>query len=140
MISSRTAVAVHLLALLALFDEEPLPSEVMASSVNTNPVVVRRVLGVLRRAGLVRSWEGSGGGWELARSPGEITMLDAYRAVEEEHLFSLHKRRPNPDCPVGANIKGVLEGVFGEAETAMDRRLGQVTIAEILRAVLARAS
>ena len=67
MISSRSAVAVHLLTLLAMFEGgEPLPSGYMADSVNTNAVVVRRILGALREAGLVRSQEGSGGGWYLA--------------------------------------------------------------------------
>lgn len=139
-ISSRSAVGVHVLALLAQTGEEPLSSEVMAGSVNTNAVVIRRVLGRLRRAGLVGSLEGSGGGWRLARAPVGITLLDVYRAVEEEPLFSLHSRQPNPACLVGRNIQGALEDAFGEAEGAMERRLAETTMAEVLDAVLARAS
>lgn len=132
-------MAVHLLTLLAMFEGgEPLPSGYMAGSVNTNAVVVRRVLGALREAGLARSQEGAGGGWYLARSPREITLLDAYRAVEGEPLFSLHNRQPNPACPVGRNIGGVLEDVFGEAESAMERRLAETTIAGMLEGIVAR--
>jgi len=141
MISSRSAVAIHLLTLLAMFEGgEPLSSGYMAGSVNTNAVVVRRVLGALREAGLVRSQEGSGGGWYLARSPREISLLDAYLAVEGDPLFSLHNRQPNPACPVGKNIGGVLEGVFGEAESAMERRLAETTVAGMLEGVVARGA
>ena len=135
-ISSRSAVGVHVLTLLAQTGQEPLSSEVMAGSVNTNAVVIRRVLGSLRKAGLVSSLEGFGGGWKLSRDPEEITLLDVYRAVEGETLFSLHSRQPNPDCSVGRNIQGVLEVTFGEAEDMMERRLAETTIANVLGAVL----
>lgn len=138
-ISSRSAVGVHVLTLLAQAGDEPLSSEAMARSVNTNAVVIRRELGLLRRAGLVGSQEGSGGGWRLARAPERITLLDVYRAVEKETLFSLHNRRPNPACLVGRNVQGALEDVFGDAEAAMERRLEQTTIDDVLGAVLTQA-
>lgn len=139
-ISSRSAVGVHVLALLAQAGDEPLSSEVMAGSVNTNAVVIRRELGLLRQAGLVRSQEGSGGGWRLARNPKRITLLDVYRAVEKEALFSLHNQQPNPACLVGRNIQGALDDVFGDAEAAMERRLEKTTIYDVLGAVQKRAS
>ena len=90
-ISSRFAVAVHILTLLETGRGEPLTSEYMAGSVNTNPSVVRRILTLLARAGLTRARMGAGGGTVLARPAGEITLRDVYRAVEcEERLFSLH--------------------------------------------------
>lgn len=139
-ISSRSAVGVHVLTLLAQAGDEPLSSEVMAGSVNTNAVVIRRELGLLRQAGLVRSQEGSGGGWRLARNPKRITLLDVYRAVEKEKLFSLHNQQPNPACLVGRSIQGALEDVFGNAEAAMERRLEKTTIDDVLGAVQKRAS
>ena len=139
-ISSRSAVGIHVLTLLAQSGEEPLSSEVMAGSVNTNAVVIRRELGLLRQAGLVRSQEGSGGGWRLARNPKRITLLDVYRAVEKEKLFSLHNQQPNPACRVGRSIQGALEGVFGDAEAAMERRLRETTIEDVLGAVQKRTS
>lgn len=139
-ISSRSAVGVHVLTLLAQAGDEPLSSEAMAGSVNTNAVVIRRELGLLRQAGMVRSQEGSGGGWRLARAPERITLLDVYRAVEKEKLFSLHNQQPNPACLVGRSIQGALEDVFGDAEAAMERRLEKTTIDEVLGAVLTQAS
>jgi Rrf2 family protein len=134
-ISSRVAVAVHVLAYLAWRRDEPGTSERIASSVNTNPVVVRRIVGALRNAGLVSVQPGVGGGAQLAREPHDITLLEVYRAVEEkEGLFAVH---PDPcrNCDVGSNITAVLQGVFCRAHEAMQEVLGGVTIADIGAAV-----
>lgn len=139
-ISSRSAIGVHVLALLARSGEEPLSSQEMSESVKSNPVVIRRVLGRLRDASLVTSLEGSGGGWQLVRSPEKVTLLDVYSAVEKDPLFSLHAHPPSFDCAVGRNIQGALEEEFSQAESAMEERLARTTIAEVLRSVLARAS
>jgi Rrf2 family protein len=134
-ISSRVAVAVHVLAYLAWRREEPVTSERIASSVNTNPVVVRRIVGALRNAGLVSVQPGVGGGAQLAREPDRITMLDVYRAVEEkEDLFALHAD-PCRSCDIGSNIRQVLQGVFCRAHHAMQDVLADVTIADVGREV-----
>ena len=134
-ISSRVAVAVHVLAYLAWRREEPVTSERIASSVNTNPVVVRRIVGSLRNAGLVHVQPGVGGGAQLAREPDRISMLDVYRAVEEkEELFAMHAD-PCQNCDVGSHIRQVLQGVFCQAHQAMQGVLGEVTIADVFRQV-----
>ena len=134
-ISSRVAVAVHVLAYLAWRRDEPGTSERIASSVNTNPVVVRRIVGALRNAGLVSVQPGVGGGAQLAREPDAITLLDVYRAVEEkDELFAVHAD-PCRNCDVGSQIRGVLQGVFCQAHNAMQAVLGGVTIADIGRAL-----
>ena len=76
MISSRVAVAVHVLAYLAWKRHEAATSERIAASVNTNPVVVRRIVGALRNAGMVTVQPGVGGGAQLARTPRDITLLE----------------------------------------------------------------
>ncbi|WP_211351762.1 Rrf2 family transcriptional regulator [Haloactinospora alba] len=137
--SSRCAVAVHALTLLARNGgEQLLASAEIAESLESNPVVVRRVLGRLRDASLVFSVEGSGGGWRLARSPHGITLCDAYRAVEEGPMLSLHAHPPSSSCVVGRNIQGLLEAEFTAAEHAATERLAQTTIADMLGWVLAR--
>lgn len=130
-ISSRVAVAVHVLAYLAWRREEPVTSERIASSVNTNPVVVRRIVGALRNAGLVNVQPGVGGGAQLAREPDRISMLDVYRAVEEkDELFAVHAD-PCRNCDIGNNIREVLQGVFCHAHQAMQAVLADVTIADV---------
>ena len=140
MASSRLSVGVHVLALLALHRRRPLTSEYIAASVNTNPVVIRRLLGLLRQAGYVESQGGAGGGWTLARRPGEITLLDVRRAVQPESgIFELHRSPPNSKCPVGRNISRILKSVYGEAQQALDQRLARTTIRSVLGSIQRRA-
>jgi len=135
--SSRFAVAIHILTLLTQEPDVPATSEYIASSVNTNPVVIRRTLGGLRRAGLVRSQGGAGGGWRLARDAEAITLRDVYRAVEEEDeaVFPLHHRPPNPNCPVGRHIQRALAVRFAAATRALEDELARRTVADVLREV-----
>ncbi len=135
--ANRFAIAVHIVTLLGVYGEEDLTSEWMANSIGVNPVVVRNVTGLLRRAGLVRSRQGIAG-THLTRPVAQITLLDLYHAVEQEReLFSIHQR-PNPECPVGAGIQSALEAAFGDARDAMEARLGLITLDRIAR-VLAGA-
>nr|WP_240546394.1 Rrf2 family transcriptional regulator [Paenibacillus artemisiicola] len=137
-ISSRFSIGVHILSLLAINPNEHQTSEWIAGSVGTNPVVIRRVLGQLKKAGLANVRAGSGGA-SLARGLGEISLLDVYRAVEvveEGKLFHVHGQ-PNPDCEVGANIEQVLRLLLLKAQDAMEGVLAAVTMAELVD-VLAR--
>jgi len=133
--NSRFAVAIHILTLMAYKREQALTSEYIARSVTTNPVVIRRTLGDLRRAGLVASHPGAGGGWRLLRSPERITLLDAYHAVGEGLPFALPPHPPNPQCRVGRAIQQAVTGYFEEAEAAMQRRFADITIAQALAEV-----
>jgi Rrf2 family protein len=129
--SSRFTVALHVLTLLAYERDRPLTSEYVAGSVNTNPVVIRRILADLRRAKLVGSRGGGGGGWSLLRAPAAITLRDVYRAVEGPALFPLHPQQPNPRCPVGHDIQRVLAEQYELANQALEARLAATTIADL---------
>jgi Rrf2 family protein len=133
--SSRFVIATHTLAMLANGDGEPLTSDWIAGSVNTNPVVIRRILALLSKAGLVATQEGAKGGTRLARPADEITLLAVYRAVEEGDLFASHPQSPNPDCPIGCNIQAALEPTLDAAEKAMAGSLAKTTVADVLRRV-----
>jgi len=134
-LSSRFAVAVHVLSLVAMEEEEAVTSDYIASSVRTNAVVVRRLLGKLRQVGMVRIQPGPHGGARLARPASKILLSDVYKAVEEGQVLSLHKNPPNPRCPVGRNIGGVLSRIFGEAESAMEATLRRRTLADVVGSV-----
>ncbi|HEX5966014.1 MAG TPA: Rrf2 family transcriptional regulator, partial [Pyrinomonadaceae bacterium] len=113
--------------------EEPLKSEQVAESVNTNPVVIRRMLLELADAGLVISQTGSLGGSRLANDPAKTTLLDVYRALEYGGVFSLHRAPPNRDCPVGVNIETVLGEVLSEVDLAVEQVLGKITINDVVQ-------
>ena len=132
-ISSRFTVAVHILSLVAIESKELCTSEWIAESVNTNPVVIRRVIGKLRNAGLIQVRRGLGGA-SLQRDLTDITLLDVYRAVEvvvEGELFQFHEK-PNPNCPVGANIEAVLELILHRAQEAMESVLHEITMKDLV--------
>lgn len=130
--SSRFAVAVHVLTLMAWAEEEPLKSEQVAESVNTNPVVIRRMLCELAESNLVVSQTGAMGGSKLARQPEQITLLDIYQAVESRGVFSLHRHPPSRNCPVGVNIGTVLNDVLDEVDSAVERVLADITIKDVV--------
>ncbi|GAA2331990.1 Rrf2 family transcriptional regulator [Streptomyces cuspidosporus] len=136
-LSSRSAVAIHALAMLAHRRGGSLTSAEIADSLDSNPVLVRRILGRLRDAHLVRSTEGRGGGWSLARNPRDITLYDAYAAVEGGRIFSRHTRPPSGACEVGRNIGDLLDAEFQNAERALEQQLGRTTIAGLLQRILA---
>jgi Rrf2 family protein len=137
--SSRFAVAVHILALMAQGEEEPVKSEILASSVNTNPVVIRRIMCALADAKLVTSHTGANGGSKLAQKSGQITLLDVYHAIEGRSVFELHRHPPSRHCMVGSNIKTVLGSVLEEVNLEVERVLAKTTIEQVLQIIQARA-
>jgi Rrf2 family protein len=138
--NSRLTIAAHVLAWMALAQrrgQELLTSDQVAASVNTNPVIIRRSLGDLRRAGLVEVRHGAGAGWSLARTPQEISLLDVYDAVEQQQpLFGMHRTEPNLECPVGRGIRPALDHVYGGVEQTLRRELRRTSIADMLRQTL----
>jgi len=136
---TRSAVAVHVLTALAGADGQPMTSAYIAESVNTNPVVIRRILAYLRKQKLVESKPGTGGGWKLTRDPKKITLREVYRAVETGPMLTIH-HRANRHCVVGRCIKHTLAEVFAAAQNAMEESLAQTTIAAVWRDVQARAA
>ena len=137
--NSRVTIAAHALAWLALAHHrgrEVLTSEEVAASVNTNPVIIRRSLGDLQRAGLVSVRRGTGAGWRLSRPPAEISLLDVYAAVAPEPLVALHNSEPNLLCPVGHGIRPVLTEVYDEATDAFRAVLARQSIAALLERIL----
>jgi Rrf2 family protein len=130
--SSRFVVAVHVLALLA-YGGEALTSDFLAGSVNTNPVVIRRILALLARAGLVVTQEGAKGGARLARPAKAIDLRAVFEAVESDGLFALHPQPPNPACPVGGSIQAALGPTLEAAEAAMQQALAKTTVADVVR-------
>ena len=135
----RFSVALHILTLLATNGTGLLTSEEIASSVDTNPVVIRRVMASLRQSGLVESRPGVNGGWRLTKTPASITLCKVFESVREEELLSMHAH-PNPHCPIGGHIRESLQGVFSEAEKALHGSLSNQTIADVLEDVRARAN
>ena len=132
-ISSRFTVALHIFACVEYFgDKCKVTSDFLAASINTNPVIIRRILGQLSKAGLIKVIRGTGG-IEITRPVKDITFLDVYKAVdplEDGNLFHFHDN-PNPDCPVGRNIHSILDGKLHSIQETMEDRMKEYTLEDI---------
>lgn len=133
--NSRFAVSVHVLAYLAFKQSQPVSSAEIASSVNTHPVIIRRLLISLQRAHLVAAQKGAHGGFYLTSSPENITLREVYRAVEPAPNFGMANFAPNTRCPIGNKIAAALEKAFSKAQAQMEAELAAVNIADIHREV-----
>lgn len=133
-ISSRFTIAIHVLTAIDIFkDEYKITSEFLASSVQTNPVVIRRLIQQLKAADLIEVARGSGGA-VLKRRPSEISLLDIYHAVESVEggeIFHFHED-PNRGCPVGGNIHAVLDNRLIKMQEAFENEMQKTTLADIL--------
>ncbi len=128
-------MAVHVLAMLARSKDENLKSEYLAASVNTNAVVVRRLLGLLHQANLVVSQTGANGGTRLARCPDEIDLSEIYKAVNCGEVFALHAKSPSKDCPIGRNIEAVLGCIQREIDKGIAEKLTRYTLQNVFEMV-----
>ena len=137
--NSRFAVAVHALALLAWHEDERHSSREIAGSVSTNPVVIRRLLAQLARAGIVESTHGAKGGFRMARPAAKVTLYDVYRAVEEGGFFALADEG-NENCPVACRMKEILDGVFARVESKVVPEMKRATLADVVRKLPKRGS
>ncbi len=137
--NSRFSTAVHILTLLASMPGERVTSELIAGSVGTNPVVIRRQLALLRAAKLVESKGARGGGWMLARKPEAIKLSQVRDALGGEASFRMHRNEPSPNCTVGQHVRQVLATVYEDAEKAVTRSLQTRTIRDLLIAVNRRS-
>lgn len=123
------------MAVLALRRDELCASTLLARTVNTNPVVIRRLLLDLHKAGLVKTERGPSGGARLAHAPGRIKVRDIYRAVEEPVLFAAHRKKPSKACPVGCKIEATLAELFQRANQALEREFELVTLESLVRKI-----
>ncbi|MER5794727.1 Rrf2 family transcriptional regulator [Streptomyces sp. NPDC001980] len=140
--NSRLTIAAHALTWIGLYQRrghEVATSEQIATSVNTNPVVIRRLLAELRKAGLADSRRGAGAGWMLSRDLADITLLDVHEAVEPGPIFALHRSTPDPECVVGERIGPVMTAIYSEIEATLRKELARTTLEDVLRGILQAA-
>jgi len=132
-------MAVHVLTVLAYKEGDRVTSAFLAGSVNTNPVIIRRLLLDLQRARLIETNKGAGAGSRLSRSPGRIDLAEVFRAVEELETFGRPSGKPNQACPVAQCMRDELDRVFASARAALERDLERTTLADLMTAARACA-
>ena len=132
-ISSRFTVALHIFTCVETFkDDYKVTSDFLASSIGTNPVIIRKILIQLQGAGLIKVLRGTGG-IEVTRDLSEITFFDVYQAiepVEDGDLFRFHEN-PSPLCPVGRNIHALLDDKLSSIQNAMETEMKKYTLDDL---------
>lgn len=124
---SRLSGVLHCLLHMAELGQ-PATSEWLAKAMQTNPVVIRRLMAGLRDAGLVASAKGHGGGWVLSCSLKDITLRDIHEAVGAPQLLAVGHREESPGCLVEQAVNAALDGAYRDAEDLLLARLGSVTL------------
>lgn len=127
---SRLSGVLHVLLHMAE-QSGPVTSEALARAMDTNPVVIRRIMAGLRDQGYVRSEKGHGGGWTLARDLSDITLRHIYDALGRPPLLAIGNRTEAPGCLVEQAVNAALSQAFREAEALLLARLGEVTLAQL---------
>ncbi|RYZ88197.1 MAG: Rrf2 family transcriptional regulator [Proteobacteria bacterium] len=130
-VNTQFSIAVHVLAAIAHY-ETSFTSEVLAGSVNANPIFVKRIMAKLSKAKLVKATVGKSGGYALAKSPKEISLLDVSYAIKPPDVFAIHTYEKKKWCVVSNNIKEVMSDVLVGTQKAVDNDLKRTTIADVV--------
>ena len=127
---NRLSSVLHALLHMAEHDGS-MTSEVLGQCLGTNPVVVRRTMGLLREAGLVTSDRGHAGGWRISADLSTVTLRQLHEALGEPAVFALGNRNERPQCLVEQSVNAALDGAFAEAEALLLERFSEITLATL---------
>ncbi|KRN28745.1 hypothetical protein IV38_GL000950 [Lactobacillus selangorensis] len=135
--SHRLSDAVHILAFLDIYKDGDLSSNSIARSIESNPSLIRRLMAMLSKAGLIRTHAGVVAP-TLAKPAAQITLLDVYQVIDDErHLLHIDPKT-NPQCIVGGNIQAVLDADYAEVQQAAEAKMQTITLQSIIDAILVR--
>jgi Rrf2 family protein len=137
-VNQQFTFAVHIMTALAFSPGDVIDSQTLAASVNTNPVVVRRLLLALRRARLIETFAGKHGGARLRKKPNRISLVDIYDAVASRPVILINDRKALKRCHVSCNMKGIMTGVAESTEQAVRKHLRGITLEQLVRKVQPR--
>lgn len=141
MVNQQFATAVHVMVLLGYYDsyakkdDTILNSEDLAISVGTNPVVIRRILGSLAKAHLVKTARGKTGGVSLATSPNQMTLRDIYEALAVSEKISPHNKTPYKECAVSCEIHNIMSSVCSGVHQATLKFLQTKKLSDLVKIV-----
>lgn len=127
---SRLSAVLHALLHMAQ-RAEPMTSEALAQCLGTNPVVVRRTMGLLREAGLVTAGRGHSGGWRIKADLSSVNLRQLHEALGEPALFAIGNRHENPACVVEQVVNAALDDAFDDAEALLLERFASVSLADL---------
>jgi Rrf2 family protein len=131
LIKTKFSIALHIMTLVSIYKEDWLTSTTIASSLNINPVLVRKELATLKEGGLIESKEGKNGGIRILKDANDIYLSDIFNLIKgSDTVLSLLKNEPNPNCKVGKQINTKLKSVMATIDNAISSELRKETLEE----------
>lgn len=135
--SHKLSDAVHILAFVDIFQDGDLSSKMIASSVESNPSLIRRLMSLLKKAGLLSTQPGTVAP-KLSRPASDISLLDIYQALDEERNLLHIDPKTNPNCLVGGNIQETLDEAYARVQNSAEKEMSQITLQSIIDGILDR--
>lgn len=140
--NSQFVMATHICVAIGYLEKHATPktcennylvkSDIIASSVNTNPALVRRIIAKLVHANLIHSVEGRYGGFKLITTPQKISLWDIFCAIGEQDFFALNPNSPNEKCPISRNIVNIVEEIFDEVDHQVKKKFQSIHLAQLI--------
>jgi Rrf2 family protein len=131
--NSRFAMGVHALSLLAGDQDRAMTSDEIAGAIDTNPVVVRRILASLQQAGLVTSQKGPKGGTKLAEPAKKISLARIYKAIENRPFLHVPYSSSGVKDAHHKRVAGSLKDAFRAADEAIEAEMESITLSQIAK-------
>ncbi|WP_051056752.1 RrF2 family transcriptional regulator [Pseudobdellovibrio exovorus] len=110
-------------------------SDSLAKSVNTNPVVIRRLLSQLTKAKLVLTVRGKSGGVKLARDSASINLKDVYVALSPSESIAPRNKSPHKECAVSCAMYTIMSSVADGTQKATLKYLETQKLSDLARKV-----
>lgn len=133
-ISNKCSIALHCLLFIHEYGgAKKVTSELLSLSTGCNPVTIRNLISAMRKDGIIDVKSGTGGA-TIAVSLREITLYRVCAAVDPEALdkmIGIHAA-PSPFCPVGRNIRGVLDQTYGALRADMIESMQSITLEKLV--------
>lgn len=133
--SHKLSDAVHILSYIDIYQNNDLSSKAIATSVESNPSVIRQLMSDLRNAGLIETHKGSAKP-SLAKNSSKISLLDIYQAINMDHRILHVDPKTNPHCIVGGNIQNVLDHIYSEIELQAFTKMSKVSLQDIIDEIM----
>ncbi|MFD1471956.1 Rrf2 family transcriptional regulator [Companilactobacillus mishanensis] len=135
--SHKLSDAVHVLSYIEIEKDGDLSSKGIAGSIESNPSLIRRLMSALSKAGLIITQSGTVAP-ELARPAEDISLLDIYNAIDDDHNLLHIDEKTNINCPVGRNIQQTLDGAYEKVQTAAEHSMQEISLQSLIDDILVR--
>ncbi len=135
MVNQQFAIALHIMTSLAYKQGEKAHSDELAKSLRSHPVVVRRLLTCLSRAGLIQTSRGKMGGSEIVRKLQQISLAEIYAAVTKKSLLNKTDKPIFKECPVSCSMVKIIDTVVTGVDSAIDSHLKKIKLSDIIKKV-----